>query len=62
MCSISSDPVDALVHRVFDFYGGPPLLELGTLDEMQRPRPSIFTVHGSAPPVCLGCPADARTK
>jgi hypothetical protein len=25
MCSISSDPVDALVHRVFDFHGGPPL-------------------------------------
>jgi hypothetical protein len=45
MCSISSDPVDALVHRVFDFHGGPPLLELGTLDEMQRPRPSIFTVQ-----------------
>src|SRR5262249_11167455 len=32
-------------HRVFDFHGGPPLLELGTLDEMQRPRPSIFTVQ-----------------
>ena len=45
MCSISSDPVDALVHRVFDFHGGSPLLELGTLDEMQRPRPSIFTVQ-----------------
>jgi hypothetical protein len=27
------------------FHGGPPLLELGTLDEMQRPRPSIFTVQ-----------------
>src|SRR5262245_66142317 len=27
------------------FHGEPPLLELGTLDEMQRPRPSIFTVH-----------------
>ena len=45
MCSISSDPVDALVHRVFDFHGGSPLLEFGTLDEMQRPRPSIFTVQ-----------------
>src|SRR5262249_29474240 len=45
MCSISSDPVDALVHRVFDFHGGPPLLELRTLDEMQRSRPSIFTVQ-----------------
>jgi hypothetical protein len=45
MCSISSDLVDALVHRVFDFSWGPPLLELGTLDEMQRPRPSIFTVQ-----------------
>ena len=42
---VQTDPVDALVHRVFDFHGGPPLLELGTLDEMQRPRPSIFTVH-----------------
>ena len=45
MCSISSDPVDALVHRVFDFHGGSPLLELGTLDEMQRSGPSIFTVQ-----------------
>src|SRR5262249_53978349 len=27
------------------FHGGPPLLELGTLDQMQRPRPSIFTVQ-----------------
>ena len=34
-----------LVHRVFDFHGGPPFLELGTLDEMQRPGPSIFTVQ-----------------
>src|SRR5262245_11971227 len=42
---VRTDPVDALVHRVFDFHGGPPLLELGTLDEMQRPRPSIFTVQ-----------------
>src|SRR6516225_7202934 len=31
--SISSDPVDALVRRVFDFPGGSPLLDLGTLDE-----------------------------
>src|SRR5262249_10439454 len=29
----------------FTFHGGPPLLGLGTLDEMQRPRPSIFTVQ-----------------
>src|SRR5215510_2541941 len=42
---VRTDPVDALVHRVLDFHGGPPLLELDTLDEMQRPRPSIFTVQ-----------------
>ena len=27
--SIRTDPIDSLVHRVFDFHGGPPLLEFG---------------------------------
>src|SRR6266566_10164041 len=26
---VRTDPVDALVHRVFDFHGGPPLLDSG---------------------------------
>src|SRR5262245_33273133 len=32
-------------HRYLYFHGRPPFLELVTLDEMQRPRPSIFTVQ-----------------
>ena len=43
-----------LVHRVFDFHGGPPFLELGTLDEMQRPRPYIHRTKDPAPAGLLG--------
>ena len=51
---VQTDPVDALVHRVFDFHGGSPLLELGTLDEMQRPRPYIHCTKDPAPAGLLG--------
>src|SRR5258705_13752589 len=27
MVTVGADPVDTLVHHVFDFHGGPPLLE-----------------------------------
>src|SRR6516164_7000112 len=33
---VRADPIDAFVHRFFDFHDGPPLLELGALYEMQR--------------------------
>src|SRR6185436_1016889 len=48
---VGADPVDALVHRVFDFHGGPPLLRFsGGIHVMQNsfPRGSTIRRIGSA--------------
>jgi len=39
------DPIDSLVHRVFDFHGGPPLFELGVPEKNDSfgPRLSRYT-------------------
>ena len=59
MCSVSSDLVDALVHRVFDFHWGCWSWVHSMKCSSPVPRYSLY--NGSAPPVCLGCPADARS-
>src|SRR5262249_26625729 len=40
--NVRTDPVDALVHRVFDFHGESPLLSLPTVDEIQPRFPRGF--------------------
>ena len=51
-------------HRVFDFHGGSPLLELGTVDEMQRPVPrySLYRMSTctTAPPAFRKLTSSAR--
>jgi hypothetical protein len=55
------------LHRVFDFHGGPPLLELGTLDEMQSSRclhrrPSTGSWQGGRPWRAPASPQVLRLK
>jgi hypothetical protein len=47
---VRTNPLDALVHRVFDFHGGPLLLELGAFDAMPEPIPTVllFQVYRGA--------------
>src|SRR5207248_10315480 len=39
---VRTDPVDAFVHRLFDFHGRPPLLKLACADEISALVPSPF--------------------
>ena len=56
------------VHRFFDFHGGPPLLELGALYEMQRKTPVPFNYttdrilwhEGLKGPRCQGWSGSAK--
>ncbi len=39
---VRANPLDAHVHRFFDFHGGPLSLELGALDNMPEPIPAAL--------------------
>src|SRR5262249_9997224 len=66
---VRADPIDAFVHRVFDFHGGPPLLELErnatsplhpaldyTSTSSLFPRESMFVARNGHVELATECP------